>query len=601
MSQQQPVDLRAAFPPQVLRQYALLADGERGALIGPHGEITWLCAPRWDSDAVFAALIGGGGCFAITPTDRRHVWGGYYEPGTLIWHSHWVTGHGQIECREALAFPAEPGRVVVLRRVIAVHGEARVTVMLEPRAGFGHYGSTHLHTDGAVWTGRSGPLRWRLTGCPTATPQPSAHGTGAVLVAELTLPPGGHHDVVFEVADHTLPADLIDAGTAWEATANTWTRVRPDLTDTIAPHDATQAWAVLRGLTSTGGGMVAAATTSLPEHAHTNRNYDYRYVWIRDQCYAGLAADAAGAADLFDTATNFVVARLLEDGPDLRPGYTTTGGPVPDERTLDLPGYPGGHDKAGNWITRQFQLDAFGDALQLLATAARADRLPAEGWRAIDVAVAAVEQRWREDEAGIWELDNRQWTQSRLCCVAGLRAVAQLTGRGGLASTAVLADTILADTAALALDPAGYWRRSARLHGVDASLVLPPVRGALPADDPRTLATLDAVRNQLAVEQYVYRFRHDQRDLGDAEGAFLLCGFMMALAEHQQGRHWSAVRYFDRNRSACGPGGLLSEEFDVSQRQLRGNLPQAFVHALLLETAATLTDPSGAAGATPLA
>ncbi|PQM45493.1 Trehalase [Mycobacterium talmoniae] len=130
-----------------------------------------------------------------------------------------------------------------------------------------------------------------------------------------------------------------------------------------------------------------------------------------------------------------------------------------------------------------------------------------------------------------------------------------------------------------------------KLGGVDASLVLPAVRGALPADDPRTVATLAAVRDQLAVEQYVYRFRHDQRDLGDAEGAFLLCGFMMALAEHQQGNDWAAIRYFERNRSACGPAGLFSEEYDVSQRQLRGNLPQAFVHALMLETAATLGDP----------
>lgn len=597
MTQRQAVDLRAQFPPQVLRQYALLADGERGALIGPHGEITWLCAPRWDSDAVFAALIGGGGCFAITPQDRRHVWGGYYEPGSLIWHSHWVTGEGQIECREVLAFPAEPGRAVVLRRLLAVHSTARVAVLLEPRAGFGHYASAHLRRDGEVWSGRSGPLRWRLTGCPDATPQPSAHGAGSVLVAELALPQGGHHDVVFEVSDRALPDDLVDADTAWAATADTWTRARPNLTDTIAPHDATQAWAVLRGLTSPGGGMVAAATTSLPERAHTNRNYDYRYVWIRDQCYAGMAAHAAGAADLFDTATDFVVARLLEDGPHLKPGYTTTGAPVPDERTLDLPGYPGGVDKAGNWITRQFQLDAFGDALQLLATAARADRLPTGGRRAIDVAVAAVDRRWQENEAGIWELDNRQWTHSRLTCVAGLRAVAQVAAGGGPGRTAVLADAILADTARRGLDAAGAWRRSPELPGVDAALVLPPVRGALPADDPRTLATLAAVRDRLTVEQYVYRFRHDQRDLGEAEGAFLLCGFMMALAEHQQGRHWSAVRYFDRNRSACGPGGLLSEEFDVSQRQLRGNLPQAFVHALLLETAATLTDPGGTAPA----
>jgi GH15 family glucan-1,4-alpha-glucosidase len=117
---------------------------------------------------------------------------------------------------------------------------------------------------------------------------------------------------------------------------------------------------------------------------------------------------------------------------------------------------------------------------------------------------------------------------------------------------------------------------------------LPPVRGALPGDDPRTVATLEAVRRHLTSDGYVYRFAHDHRPLGEAEGAFLLCGFIMALALHQQGRTCEAVRWFERNRSACGPPGLFAEEFDVGQRQLRGNLPQAFVHALMLECAATL-------------
>lgn len=135
----------------------------------------------------------------------------------------------------------------------------------------------------------------------------------------------------------------------------------------------------------------------------------------------------------------------------------------------------------------------------------------------------------------------------------------------------------------------GYWLRSPSHPGTDASLLLPPVRGALPARDPRTAATLHAVRHQLSRDYYVYRFRHDQRDLGAAEGAFLLCGFMMALAEHHHGDPIRAIRYFERNRAACGPPGLFSEEYDVTQRQLRGNLPQAFVHAMLLECASRLT------------
>lgn len=586
------IDVDAAFSPRVLREYALLADGERGALIGPQGDVAWMCAPRWDSDAVFANLIGGGGVYAVTPSDVRHVWGGYYEPGTLIWRNRWITRDGIVECREALAFPGDPDRVVLLRRLTGCRGTARLRVLLQPGAGFGRHGlGQPLHDDG-VWTGRSGRLRWRWLGGCDARTAPVERGRGDLLTCELTIDEGAQHDFVLELSERALPDRPPDPDVAWDATEATWRRSIPELKCSIAPRDGRHAYAVLRGLTSSGGGMVAAATMSLPERAHTNRNYDYRYAWIRDQVYAGMAAATAGATELLDRAVEFVGARLLEDGPNLKPAYTIAGAGVPSEETLDLPGYPGGSDKVGNWVNQQFQLDVFGEALQLLAWAARADRLDADGWRAVQTAIGSIEKRWRDPDAGIWELDDAHWTQSRLACVAGLRAIAKVVGAGTeVASCTSLADAILADTAAGSLHPhGGYWQRSPQLSGVDASLLLPPVRGALPPDDPRTRATLDAVRRQLTHDGFVYRFRHDERDLGDAEGAFLLCGFMMALAEHQLGHAHCAMRWFERNRAACGPPGLFCEEYDVRQRQLRGNLPQAFAHALLLECTATLAE-----------
>jgi len=592
MSTGERIDVGQMFPPHVLRQYALLADGERGALIGPQGDIAWMCAPRWDSEAVFSSLIGGGGTFAVTPQDVRHTWGGSYEHGGLIWRSRWVTDDGVIECREALAFPGDPDRVVLLRRILAVRGDAQVRVVLQPRPGFGRHGPGRLHQQAGVWSGHSGNLHWRCVGAEAAHPRTSTQPHGELLVLELTVRAGTHHDLVFEASSQSLPDKLVDPDTAWSATEAAWSRSVPELGSSLAPRDARHAYAVLRGLTSSDGGMVAAATMSLPERAGQGGNYDYRYAWIRDQSYAGMAAASAGAPELLDSAVRFVSARLLEDGPQLKPAYTISGGAVPDEQTLDLRGYPGGSDKTGNWVNQQFQLDAFGEALQLLAAAARADRLDADGHRAVHTAVQAIAARHTEPEAGIWELDNRNWTQSRLACVAGLRAVAALPAAGAdLAECATLADTILADTARTSLHPDGYWQRAPDDPGLDASLLLPPVRGALPAKDPRTQATLRAVQDTLCDDHYVYRFRHDQRDLGDAEGAFLLCGFMMALAEHHQGRDQSAIRWFERNRAACGPPGLFSEEYDISQRQLRGNLPQAFVHALMLETATRLADP----------
>jgi alpha,alpha-trehalase len=244
------------------------------------------------------------------------------------------------------------------------------------------------------------------------------------------------------------------------------------------------------------------------------------------------------------------------------------GGHVPDQRRLDLPGYPGGFDLIGNWVNKQFQLDALGESLLLFAAAARHGRLDSGAWRAARIAADAIAYRWQEPDAGIWELEDQEWTHSRLTCVAGLRAAAG-AGRQA-AGWSALADTILADVAARATHPSGRWQRSPADPSLDSALLLAPVRGALPADDPHTLVTLRACLEELTED-------------------------MMALALNQQGNKVEAARWFERNRAACGPAGLFAEEYDVRQRQLRGNLPQAFVHALMLECSARLAGPPGAA------
>ena len=196
------------FPPQVLRDYALLADGERGAVLGPRGDIVWMCTPRWDSDAVFSALLDGPGGYSITPVDR-FVWGGYYEEGSMIWRSRWVTNHGIIECREALAFPGDPHRAVLLRRVIAVDGDAAVRITLAPRAGFGRHHLTQLHDADGTWTGRSGPLHLRWTGAPASTRPVDRHDG---LIAGLLVPAGGHHDLILEISDQAPPGPATGPG-----------------------------------------------------------------------------------------------------------------------------------------------------------------------------------------------------------------------------------------------------------------------------------------------------------------------------------------------------------------------------------------------------
>ena len=570
----------------MLREYALIADGRRGALCGPHGELAWLCVPTWDDESVLAGLIGGGGTYAITPA-ARYVWGGYYEPGSLIWRNRWITDSNVVECREALAFPGDEHRAVILRRVEATDGDARVQVRMHVRAGHGRRSMHHVRQDDdGRWLARTGNLWVRWSGAADAKSDPDGE-----LCLDCVVPAGRHHDFVLEIGDRPLPEPMdirTGAAQAWTVTERAWRAAVPAFADSVAPRDARHAYAVLRGLTAPGRGMVAAATLGLPERAEAGRNYDYRYVWLRDQCYAGLAASVHEAHPLLDEAVAFVTARILADGDQLAPAYRGDGSDLPEQAVLDLPDYPGGTAVTGNRVTGQFQLDVPGEALQLFARAARHDHLDADTRHAADVAVRLIEKQWNQPDAGIWELHDDWWTHSRLACVAGLRMFATHAPRSRAADLVGLADHILAETSRRCVGATGAWQRSPQETDVDAALLLPPVRGAVPADDPRTLATLAAVEDSLVEDGYVYRFAQDGRPLGDAEGAFLLCGFVMALARCQQGDMVGAFRWFERNRAACGPPGLLAEEYDVRQRQLRGNLPQAFVHALLLETAQRL-------------
>ncbi|MEP9364914.1 glycoside hydrolase family 15 protein [Nocardioides sp. CN2-186] len=571
-------------PPVPLRQYALLADGERGALIGPRGNIAFLCAPQWHDDAIFSSLLGGHGEYSVSPQDARYVWGGHYEQDTLIWRSRWTSGTAVTECREALAFPGYPDRVVVLRRIEATLGDAHVIVELDCRAEFGARPMIVGRSAEGVWTGHSGDVHFRWSGAPT-----HARLVDGKIRAAIDVPAGAHHDLVLEISRRRLDEELPDPVQEWQRTERAWSAACPDLSSSAAPGESRHSHAVLRGLTTSSGAMVAAATTALPERANQGRNYDYRYAWIRDQCYAGLAAAAVDSHSLLDAAVRFVSARVLEDGPTLRPAYTVNGDPVPDERPLKLPGYPGAPVRVGNHVNQQFQLDALGECLLLLAAAEGRGRLDTEGQHAVESLVDAIEKRQHDPDAGIWELRDRHWAHSRLMCAAGLRAVSARRGGSVGATWERLADRLVDSVDEDCLHSDGRWQRSPHDPAVDASLLLPGIRGAVPKDDPRNIATIRAVIEKLTDDGYVYRFRHDpQVPFHEAEGAFVLSGFHLSLACLDQGDILSATRWFERNRGSLGPPGLFAEEYDVVQRQLRGNLPQAFVHALLLETAQRL-------------
>jgi len=407
---------RLAAAPHALRDYAFLGDGERGALIGPRGDIGWMCFPRWDDDAVFSSLIGGRSTFAISPRGR-YVWGGYYEAGTLIWRSRWVLeGGAVVECREALATLGDRDTAIVLRRLEALRGPATLDVFLSAGAGFDRYGMSRLHRGERGWEARLGEAaRLRFEGADEA--EVVEEDRGKLLWTKIALEPGQRRDLTVTLAAGEEPGPAAP-NRLWEGTEATWRERLPDFSACVGPRDAAHAYAVMSGLTSADGGMVAAATMGLPERADQGRNYDYRYAWIRDQAFAGQAVAALGPHPLMDTAVAFVARRLLDDGARLMPAYTVAGEPIPGERTVDLPGYPGGRDIAGNQVRGQFQLDVFGEALLLFSAAADHDHLGSDEWNAAEIAVAAIEARRDEPDAGIWELSPGRWTHGRLVCAA---------------------------------------------------------------------------------------------------------------------------------------------------------------------------------------
>ena len=321
--------------------------------------------------------------------------------------------------------PADPHRAVLLRRIEAVDGPAEVTVVLDVRGGYGAPPDADLPARGLL-------DRAQRAGAVPLVGRRARRGTpGGALRMTVRLGAGEHHDLVLEMSDREFTDEPPDAGRLWAATEEAWSQVVPDCDDLIAVADARHAYAVLRGLTSASGAMVAAATTSLPERLEGGRNYDYRYAWIRDQCYAGLAVAAHGPHPLLAGAVRFVTERVLADGPELMPGYTVSGRADPAgaaAAAARLPRRvargPGTGCAASSSSTRSAR------RCRCSPPPARHDMLGEDDWRAAAVAADAIEKRWREPDAGIWELDNKRWTHSRLACVSGPARDRRRGGRG---------------------------------------------------------------------------------------------------------------------------------------------------------------------------
>ncbi|MCI3929772.1 glycoside hydrolase family 15 protein [Streptomyces sp. AN091965] len=593
-----------------IEDYALIGDHQTAALVARTGSIDWLCLPRFDSAACFAALLGEDehGHWRIAPQGADLCARRAYRPDSLVLDTEWDTPDGTVRVTD---FMPQRDRAPDLVRVVeGVEGEVTVRSTLRLRF---DYGSV------VPWMRRSDGHRVAVAG-PDAVwlrtePDVRAWGRADATHAEFTVRAGER--VTFVLTwhpSHEPRPPLIDVERALRESVDDWrawaARCRYE-----GPHrDAVvRSLITLKALTyAPTGGIVAAPTTSLPEELGGVRNWDYRYCWLRDSTLTLAALLTAGYREEAEAWRDWLLRAVAGDPADLQIMYGLGGERrLPEADAAWLPGYAGSAPvRLGNAAVCQRQLDVYGevvDSLWLARHSGMATRPHA--WRIQLALMEFLRQVWREPDEGLWEVrgPRRQFVHSKVMAwVAADRTVRALEDRPDLEGDPDrwrrLRDEIHAEVCARGYDAdRGTFTQSYGSRELDAALLLIPRVGFLPPDDPRVLGTIDAVREDLGTrEGFVRRYSTDGitvDGLPGHEGVFLACSFWLADALHLSGRTKEARALFERLLELGNDVGLLAEEYDAAERRQLGNFPQAFSHVGLVTTAFSLFGPApGTAG-----
>jgi GH15 family glucan-1,4-alpha-glucosidase len=583
--------------PSRIEDYALIGDCEAAALVGRNGSIDWLCWPRFDSDACFAALLGTEehGHWRIAPRDGKARVTRRYRGNTLILETRFETAEGAVLLVDCM--PTGCDGTHIIRLVIGERGRVAMETEFVLRFGYGAI---------VPWVTRlEDGTRRAIAGPDMVLLRTPVHlvGQNMKTVGKFTVAAGERVPFVLTgTLSHLSPPPPVEPEAALKETESFWTewskKCRPigDCSDCIIRSLIT-----LKALTYLPtGGIVAAPTTSLPEQLGGVRNWDYRFCWLRDATLTLLALMNGGYEDEALAWREWLLRAVAGSPEQVQIMYGIAG-----ERRLtewEVPWLPGYEDsrpvRIGNAAHSQLQLDVFGEVMDALHQA-RCNGIAASdsGWAVQLALLSQLERVWTEPDEGIWEIrgEPRHFTYSKVMAwVAFDRAIksAEKFGlKGPVERWRKVAKEIHDQVCQHGFDPQlGSFVQAYGSKCLDASLLLLASVGFLPPDEPRMLGTLKAIEQRLLVDGFVRRYELDTDDgLPPGEGVFLACSFWLVDAYILQKRFDDARKLFDRLLALRNDVGLLSEEYDPGAQRLIGNFPQAFTHVAMVNSGFNLT------------
>jgi GH15 family glucan-1,4-alpha-glucosidase len=580
-----------------IEDYAMIGDCRTAALVARNGSIDWLCCPRFDAEACFAALLGTRehGRWLIAPHAEARITR-RYRPNTLVLETHFETDDGAATLVDFMPFRGRHSTIV--RLVIGTRGSLRMRAELILRFGYGAI---------VPWVSRleTGALR-AIAGPDMVIVNTPVHlrGEDMTTVGDFVINRDETIPFVLSYLPSHKPLDepfdpmraLSDTETFWRD----WSaKCRPAGPWTEA---VVRSMITLKALTyAPTGGMVAAPTMGLPEQIGGTRNWDYRYCWLRDATLVLIGAMSAGFFEEAQAWREWLLRAVAGSPDQLQIMYGIGGERRLTEWTAPwLPGYENSAPvRVGNAAHSQLQLDVFGEIMDVHHQARRSGLSANEsGWAAQLAFLDHLKQIWREPDDGIWEVrgERRQFTHSKVMAwVAFDRAIksAETFGlEGPLDEWRKLREEISDEVCAKGFDPQlGSFVQSYGANALDASLLMLPAVGFLPVSDPRVKGTVAAIERRLLRNGFVMRYDTGEVDDGlpPGEGAFLACSFWLADVYTLQDRFADAERLFRRLVGLGNDVGLLSEEYDPQAKRFVGNFPQAFSHMALVHSAYNLT------------